>query len=153
MTWDEFRRTTRPLDSGKDRIQNDPPSTRIALKPRPITTQEPSRSLGLHAYQPRDVRLIHTDAKLDLHGYRKSDAYHRTQRFLARAYAKQYRWVLIITGKGEEGNPQTLRNQLPLWLAEWAAWVSGYGQAPDARGGKGAWYVRIRVVRDMDTFS
>jgi len=91
------------------------------------------------------------DARLDLHGYRQSEAHAALLRFLHRQQAKGAKTVLVITGKG--GNPDrergVLKRQVPMWLAlpEFRGLVVGFGDAAIGHGGDGALYVRVRRAR------
>jgi DNA-nicking Smr family endonuclease len=61
------------------------------------------------------------------------------------AHASDYRLVLVITGKGDQGQG-ILRRRVPDWLAtgELAAMVGGIQEAHIGHGGFGALYVRLK---------
>jgi len=91
------------------------------------------------------------DARLDLHGMTKNEAYAALLRFLRRAQGDGAKFVLVITGKGERfrtqaGERSTLRREVPLWftLPEFGRLVSAYSDAHAEHGGTGALYVRLR---------
>jgi DNA-nicking Smr family endonuclease len=88
------------------------------------------------------------DARLDLHGMTKNEAYAALLRFLRRAQADGAKFVLVITGKGERRS--TLRREVPLWftLPEFGRLVSACSDAHAEHGGTGALYVRLRRLRD-----
>jgi DNA-nicking Smr family endonuclease len=94
------------------------------------------------------------DARLDLHGKTKNEAYAALLRFLRRAQADGAKFVLVITGKGErfrrQAGQRTLRREVPLWfsLPEFGRLVSAYSDAHAEHGGTGALYVRLRRLRD-----
>jgi DNA-nicking Smr family endonuclease len=104
----------------------------------------------------RDTRRLvrgHTDidARLDLHGMTQSEAHAALRGFVSRAQAQGARFVLVITGKGGDGDGLgrgVLRRQVPLWLQlpEFRACVAGFDAAV-GHGGAGALYVRIRRPR------
>jgi DNA-nicking Smr family endonuclease len=89
------------------------------------------------------------DGRLDLHGLTQSEAHPTLLRFLHQASARQARLVLVITGKGGDGERGVLRRQLPQWLSlpEFRALVVGFEQAGPRHGGEGAWYVSVRRSR------
>jgi DNA-nicking Smr family endonuclease len=102
---------------------------------------------------------VEVEAKLDLHGMRQRDAHAALRRFLKSAQGKDYRHVLVITGKGatqetaksfyEEEARGVLRQAVPQWLRdpELASLVVSFSQAPRRLGGEGALYVRLRKLR------
>lgn len=85
------------------------------------------------------------DAVLDLHGLTAEVAYEKLYRFVERAVHFKYRTLLIITGKGRDGEG-VLRQLLPMWLDNLTAcgWVQSGGVAAARHGGSGAYYVRLR---------
>jgi DNA-nicking Smr family endonuclease len=93
------------------------------------------------------------DARLDLHGMTQTRAHRMLLSFLQHANSDGLRFVLIITGKGRTGGPQSergvLRRQVPEWLnlPEFRALVVGFEEAHIGHGGEGALYVRIRRSR------
>jgi DNA-nicking Smr family endonuclease len=93
------------------------------------------------------------DARLDLHGMTQVRAHHALFAFLQRAHRDGLTFVLIITGKGKVGGPESergvLRRQVPHWLSlpEFRSLVVGFEEANIGHGGEGALYVRIRRTR------
>ena len=82
---------------------------------------------------------------LDLHGLRAEIAQKRVDTFIRSADINGCKWVLIITGKGEQG-AGTLKKQTPIWLGILAeqGLVMGFDLAPQNMGGSGAVCVRLR---------
>jgi DNA-nicking Smr family endonuclease len=82
---------------------------------------------------------------LDLHGLDQDKARAVLHGFLKRAQDEGARAVLVITGKGVQGDG-ILRRRAPEWLAEPAvrAVVAGVSEAHRRHGGQGALYVAIR---------
>ena len=72
---------------------------------------------------------------LDLHGSRAAPAQKRVEAFIRAAHANRCNWVLIITGKGEQGEG-TLKKQTPIWLGALAeqGLVMGFDLAPQNMG-------------------
>jgi DNA-nicking Smr family endonuclease len=104
------------------------------------------------------------DARIDLHGMRRDEAYHALLGFLANCHRRQLKLALVITGKGTNSKqaqdwwdmPErgVLKRLVPQWLLQpaFARLVSGYGQAGRADGGEGALYVQIRNPRRTPNF-
>ena len=114
------------------------------------TASKRTRHVTLAALDQKEVRRvrrghIEIDATLDLHGMTLANAYHRLCQFTAEAQRRQYRWLLVITGKGTAGRG-VIRENFPLWLndAPLNQMVVGYHVAQPAHGGGGAFYVRLR---------
>ena len=84
-------------------------------------------------------------ASFDLHGHTQASAARALPAFLERQQADGARCVLVITGKGREGQGVLRRNFL-LWLESPGAraLVSGYAEAHPKHGGAGAFYVFLR---------
>jgi len=82
---------------------------------------------------------------LDLHGLRAAIAQKRVEAFIHSAHANGCKWVLIITGKGEQGQG-ALKKETPIWLGMLAeqGLVMGFDFAPQNMGGSGAICVRLR---------
>jgi DNA-nicking Smr family endonuclease len=142
-----------------------PPKTKTAAKvaaraepaavPRPSHT--PSKS-GLDRQTARklDKGRIAVEAKLDLHGMRQRHAHAALRKFIKWAQVKDYRHVLVITGKGtpratpesfyEEEARGVLRQSVPHWLThgDLAPLIVSVSEAPRRLGGEGALYVRLR---------
>ncbi|MBV8060874.1 MAG: Smr/MutS family protein [Alphaproteobacteria bacterium] len=85
------------------------------------------------------------DGRLDLHGMTLTVAHKVLVRFIERQRAADERRVLIITGKGD-GGTETLRTQVPRWLAapQIAAQILSVKAADKRHGGLGALYVHLR---------
>jgi DNA-nicking Smr family endonuclease len=111
---------------------------RVAPKPPPIDI-EPGRKRRLT--RERDpLELV-----LDLHGLDQDRARAALHGFLRRAQDEGARAVLVITGKGVQGDG-ILRRRTPEWLAEPAvrSVVAGVSEAHRRHGGAGALYVAIK---------
>ena len=85
------------------------------------------------------------DGRIDLHGMTQDRARSALLNFLQLAQAADYRMILVITGKGNEGMG-VLRQRVPDWLSipPFNAMVNGFRQSHVSHGGEGALYVRIR---------
>ena len=84
-------------------------------------------------------------ARLDLHGLTQDRARAVLERFLARAWDDGVRAVLVITGKGVQGDG-ILKRHTPEWLAapHLAHIVAGISDAARHHGGEGALYVALK---------
>lgn len=109
----------------------------------------PPRS-GLDGIEPNRRHRIARErdpiaARLDLHGLDQDRARAVLDGFLRRAWDEGYRAVLIITGKGVQGDG-ILRRRVPEWLAapHLAPIVAGISQAARHHGGEGALYVALK---------
>ena len=88
------------------------------------------------------------EARLDLHGLTAAQAERKLSGFIANAEANGCRCVLVITGKGANGNG-VLRRLVPLWLKTppLSSHVLAISAARQADGGEGALYVMLRRRR------
>ena len=85
------------------------------------------------------------DMRLDLHGLDQDKARAVLIGFLTRAQAEGERAVLVITGKGYQGDG-VLRRRTPEWLSDPAlrGVVAGVSEAHKRHGGEGALYVALK---------
>ena len=85
-------------------------------------------------------------AALDLHGHSLDSAWAILPSFLSQQRRSGARCVLIITGKGKQGEG-VLRRHFLQWLDTSQArdLISGYASAHNKHGGSGAWYVFLRA--------
>ena len=88
------------------------------------------------------------EAKLDLHGFRQSEAHALVSAFVARSHRDGRRLILVVTGKGRGGveDRGVLRRLVPLWLAEprLSPLIVAFGEAGRGHGGEGALYIHLR---------
>ena len=84
-------------------------------------------------------------ARVDLHGMTQDSARVALTRFIERSAAEGWRAVLVITGKGTQGDG-VLRRRVPDWLGEppLAARIAGFSEAHRRHGGEGALYVALK---------
>ena len=87
--------------------------------------------------------------RLDLHGLSQEQAQKEVKAFISSAVQKNFRHVLIITGKGRDGHG-ILREKVPEWLKDvplcYHLNAISYAQPKD--GGKGALYIRLKRQRE-----
>jgi DNA-nicking Smr family endonuclease len=128
------------------------PPVRIPA-PQPHRPSAPRPRVGLEAIEPnRHNRIVRErdpiSARLDLHGYDQDRARAVLEGFLRRAWDEGFRSVLVITGKGVQGDG-VLRRSAPEWLAapHLAEMVAGVSEAHRRHGGAGALYVALKRKR------
>ena len=120
------------------------------LKSAPGKAPKPAPRSGLDGIEPNRRHRIARDretitARLDLHGLDQERAHAVLDGFLRRAWDEGSRAVLIITGKGVQGDG-VLRRRVPEWLAapHLTPIVAGISQAARQHGGEGALYVALK---------
>ena len=89
------------------------------------------------------------EERLDLHGLSQEQAQKAVKAFIGRAVQKNFRHVLIITGKGRDGHG-ILREKVPEWLkdAPLCYHLNAISYAQPKDGGKGALYIRLKRQRE-----
>jgi len=121
------------------RIAPPKPAARLG-KPREVLDGiEPNRRHRI-AREREDI-----GARLDLHGMDQDRARAVLEGFLANAFHEGWRAVLVITGKGVQGDG-VLKRRTPEWLAapHLAHIVAGISDAARHHGGEGALYVALK---------
>lgn len=128
------------------------PQAKITVK----TVPSPKSGLDRQTARKLDKGHLAIDARIDLHGMRQREAHSALRKFLHWARAKDYRHVLVITGKGslraegrsfyDEEARGVLRQTVPHWLShgDLAPLIVSFSEAPRRLGGGGALYVRLR---------
>jgi DNA-nicking Smr family endonuclease len=157
VVWAQVARTVRPgpgrvvpalppqpeLVPSKAKLPAAVLATPKPVRPRPITGDpdpiEPGRKRRIA--RARDP----IEARLDLHAMNQDRARAALHGFLQRAHADGLRAVLVITGKGVEGDG-ILKRRTPDWLAEPVVrpLIAGVSQAERRHGGEGALYVALK---------
>lgn len=89
-------------------------------------------------------------ASIDLHGYTQDRAQAALASFLRRQHAEHARVVIVVTGKGRDGEEGVLKRRLPHWLdaPDLRPLIAGYAQAHRNHGGAGAYYVFLKRPRE-----
>ncbi len=130
-----------PRFTGRLKPKGPPPRPKSATPsaPRPPDRIEPNRKHRIA--RERDP----LDRRIDLHGLDQDGARAALHGFLQRAQADGVRAVLVITGKGVQGDG-ILRRRAPEWLAEpvLRGVVAGVSIAERHHGGEGALYVALK---------
>jgi DNA-nicking Smr family endonuclease len=181
--WARIAQTATPLKK-KNRVAKvaaipkpaQPPKAKVAKEkaanaqakpvptPAPKPPSRPGHAPGAGGLDRQTARKLEkgalaVEARLDLHGMRQRDAHVALSKFLKWAQGKDYRHVLVITGKGslrdeggsfyEEEARGVLRQAVPHWLShgDLAPLIVSFAEAPRRLGGEGALYVRLRKLR------
>jgi DNA-nicking Smr family endonuclease len=132
------------LESGGTELKETPkakaPKAAISAAPKP--PPPPAERSGEKKVRRGKLSIA---AQFDLHGHTQVSAANVLPGFLESQQADGARCVLVITGKGKEGQGILRRNFL-LWLESAAArrLVSGYAESHPKHGGAGAFYVFLR---------
>lgn len=174
--WEKVTQSVTALPSRKERLFADVPSVPAVQntsasasedKKNPVQGQ---RDVSLRSQKsvtpPADLRLgehsgidrsnarrlqrgqMHIEDKLDLHGLSQDQAHRNLISFISRAVHQNLRHVLVITGKGRDGQG-VLRQQVPKWLkdAPLAPHINAISHAQPQDGGTGALYIRLKRKR------
>lgn len=156
--WEAFTREITPLDA----TEKIPPPPPTLAPPREATDPAPSPFIASVAsenwvepgwggiFSRKDLMQLRKgnrkpDAMVDLHGMDRHSAYTGLCRFMHDAAGQGARLLLVITGKGRQGEG-VLRQQFGAWMnsRELQPLVLGYASAPRHAGGDGAFYVMLR---------
>lgn len=88
------------------------------------------------------------DARLDLHGMTRNEAFHMMEIVICREKIRGTKTILIITGKGHGKGEGLgiLKRKVPMWLStpKFKKLVKGWEQASLRDGGEGAIYVYLK---------
>jgi DNA-nicking Smr family endonuclease len=154
--WGVVAGTVHPLPGrATPKISAEPPEAKPAAPARiaaHVTARPhpPRHRSSVETIEPRRRHRIAKErdpigARLDLHGLDQDRARSLLEAFLRRAWDDGYRAVLVITGKGVQGDG-VLRRRAPEWLAApyLAPIVAGVSEAHRRHGGEGALYVALK---------
>lgn len=142
--WQEFSADIKPLRQKK--VKPEIPAVKrpiikaspliFPVKPLPPLTKKASAK----------TKRNEIDATLDLHGKTLAQAEKLFIRFVQKAIQIGNRRVLVITGKGNLENSNTLRASLPEWInhPEIRPLVGNFFHAPQNLGGAGAYVVVVK---------
>ena len=121
-----------------------------SIDKKPINFTVHNNQSGLSKKNIRELRSgkFQIETSLDLHGYRVIEAEKAFFSFLLRCLNLNIRNILVITGKGNEGNGK-IKQSLPIWLnnPKISKFVYVYSFASKKDGGEGAYYIRLRNTK------
>jgi DNA-nicking Smr family endonuclease len=127
------------------RAKGAPAAPKPAPLKRPPAAKPPPADVeaGLHRRLTRGRDAL--AARIDLHGLTHDAARAALTRFIQRSVDEDWRAVLVITGKGAQGDG-ILRRRVPDWLAEppIRQHIAGLSEAHRRHGGEGALYVALK---------
>lgn len=128
----------------------DPDAPAARVPPVKLARSKPKARGALEAIEPNRRHRIARErdpvaARLDLHGLDQVRAQLILETFILRAFEDGSRAVLVITGKGVQGDG-VLRRRAPEWLAapHLSHIVAGVSHAARHHGGEGALYVALK---------
>ncbi len=150
--WAMVAATVHPL-TGRNAPKPARPQTLDAaarVEPKRPEAKPKTLRYGVDGIEPRRRHRIakareEIGARIDLHGMTQDQARAALIAFLARAFDDGWRAVLVITGKGVQGDG-VLRKSVPGWLGAPALshMVAGISEAARHHGGEGALYVALK---------
>jgi DNA-nicking Smr family endonuclease len=147
--------TLPPPDGELAASSRPPPSAPVRLNPVSRSPGPAARASGREGVDDRRIepnrrhRIVKqrepSGGRLDLHGLTQDRARAVLEAFLRRAWDDGWRAVLVITGKGVQGDG-VLRKRAPEWLGapHLAHIVAGISEAHRRHGGEGALYVALK---------
>ena len=120
------------------------------LDPKDLKPKVNARRGALEGIEPNRKHRITQEreeigGRIDLHGMTQDRAQAALEAFLMRAWNEGWRAVLVITGKGVQGDG-VLKKRTPDWLgaAHLSHIVAGLSEAHRRHGGDGALYVALK---------
>lgn len=150
--WAMVAATVHPL-TGRDAPKTPRPQTLDAaarIEPKRAEAKPKTLRYGVDGIEPRRRHRIakareEIGARIDLHGMTQDQARAALIAFVSRAFDDGWRAVLVITGKGVQGDG-VLRKAAPGWLGAPALshMVAGISEAARHHGGEGALYVALK---------
>ena len=147
-----LRKTKKPKTVAKPPVA----APRVVEVPALFSTplpKTPARSAALPGLDRNTARKFERgelpiDRTIDLHGLTQQRAHEALDRFMAEAVKAGLRMLLVVTGKGRQGEG-VLRRQVPEWLrgGPYAGRILRLANARLPHGGDGALYVLLRRNR------
>ena len=154
--WVSFTSDIKALEKEKSLVEEPPLKTKkkpVEVRPKTeISAQVQSQRAGDGLDRKTSERFRkgqrRIEASLDLHGMTQDEAHPALHDFIKRAYAGGKRCVLVITGKGADGEG-VLKRMAPEWLAQSAVkdLILKTAPAQPRDGGEGALYILLRRKR------
>ena len=146
---------TGPLKTSRNDRSQSVQTGQVKTKISPVKTMPADFRLnetsGIDRTSARRMRRgqVPIEDTLDLHGLSQEKAQKEVKAFIGTAVQKNFRYVLIITGKGRDGHG-ILREKVPEWLkdAPLCYHLNAISYAQPKDGGKGALYIRLKRQRE-----
>lgn len=154
--WESVSESIKPLHKEK-KPSKKAKKSKIKIETQIIPPSNPIPALDLEIKEIKPISVNSSvdrklregkydiDATIDLHGKTEGEAYQFLQYFLRTSYEMNKKCILVITGKGKEGEG-ILKNSVPKWLnlPGFIEYVITFCQAKPKHGGSGALYVLIK---------
>jgi DNA-nicking Smr family endonuclease len=111
----------------------------------------PLRPLPVNRMRQLKTGAIRIDLELDLHGLTRDEALKSLERFVASAYNRGQKAILVITGKGNNSPAEpVLLGAVASWLREAGKkMVAEFAPAPGRMGGSGAFVVFLKEKKTL----
>ena len=124
------------------KVKGPPPRARSLQPPSPPPPERLEPGRARRVVRERDPIA----ARIDLHGLTLDRARPALESFVTAAWSRGDRVVLVITGKGRDGEG-LIRRLTPEWLARPSlrAMIAGVQSAHRRHGGDGAFYVALKA--------
>lgn len=148
LIWQKVTRTVTPRRRGSAKpLPTTEDFAAMMRLPPDIAPKARPRSQSLEVNRDKKVRRgrVTIDAKIDLHDLTQAQARPALIRAIMRTSNRNYKCVLVITGKGARLDG-VLRRNFPDWIRapEIRPLIANYAQAHIRHGGSGAWYVFLK---------
>jgi DNA-nicking Smr family endonuclease len=119
-----------------------------APPPRVPSRKAPEPGLDKNTARRFERGELPIDSAIDLHGLTQARAHEALDRFIAGAVKAGARVLIVVTGKGKQGEG-VLRRHVPEWLklGPHASRILRLAPARVQHGGDGAYYVLLRRNR------
>ncbi|MEM9523211.1 MAG: Smr/MutS family protein [Pseudomonadota bacterium] len=149
--WIEASAPTSEMDPPAAVFVHDPPPPAMGHRSRSSPIRMDSRIFG----RMKRGKMA-PEARIDLHGMTRLQAYPALIGFIERSHASGKRLVLVITGRGGAAETKSalertgvLKRQVPEWLRQGAlsSLILQISEAHARHGGGGAYYVYLRRAR------
>jgi len=107
---------------------------------------DPRQQQAVNRMRQLKSGALRVNLELDLHGLTREDALSSLSRFVAGAYNRSQKAVLVITGKGNNSPSEpVLQSAVASWLRESGkSMVAEFAPAPRQLGGSGAFVVFLK---------
>jgi DNA-nicking Smr family endonuclease len=115
---------------------------------RPASRKTPEPGLDRNTQRRFERGEMPIDSAIDLHGLTQARAHEALDAFVGAAVKAGARMLLVVTGKGRQGEG-VLRRHVPDWLRSGphAGRILRLASARIQHGGEGAFYILLRRVR------
>ena len=131
----------------KNKFQNIYQKKNKNLTVTPIHFSKENHTSGLSKKNIKELNSgkFKVQSKIDLHGYKLKEAKILFFEFLQNSFYSNKRNVLVISGKGVNGNGK-IKLSIPVWItsSSLSPLIYFYSFAAPKDGGNGAYYIRLR---------